>query len=309
MGDRRLWLVAAALCAVLAVSARSETGSVPQVRICTSGAFFPAADIRDTMVAMQVWLTRLSVKMEIPCELALVVIDDVKSVTEAAKRGEIDLLAVPSVAYLAMREEVAIEPFVIALGSQDGQRLDRFALMCHRNSGIAELSDLRGKKLLISAIDRGQVARMWLDVLLMTEGLAPAEEYLQSLETRDTPSQALLPTFFRQADACIVNVRALETMRELNPQVTSELHAIARSPDYLTRLMCVHSDFDVTLRETLLEATLNMHTEPEGEQILVLLQAEHPAPYRPEYLEGVLDLIAEHRTLTDSRRVRAPGRR
>ena len=45
-------------------------------------------------------------------------------------------------------------------------------------------------------------------------------------------------------------------MRELNPQVTSELNVVANSPEYLTRMMCVRSDFDVTLREILLEATL-----------------------------------------------------
>ena len=308
MRNCRLVLSATALCVALAVPARSETGAVPEVRICTSGAFFPAADIRDTRIAMQVWLTRLSLKMEIPCELALVVIEGVQSVTEATGRGEIDLLAMPSLAFIEMREEVAIEPFVVSLGTEGSEGLDRFVLLCHKQSGITALEDLRDKKLIISAIDRGQVATMWLDVLLMAKGLGPAEQLLQSVETRDRPSQAMLPTFFGQADACIVNARALQTMRELNPQVTGELHSIAESPEYLTRLMCVRSDFDEALREILLEATLNMRSEPEGEQILVLLQAARPARYRPEYLESVLDLIAEHGALTDSTRARASGR-
>ena len=299
MRDRWLGLVATALCAAMAVSARSETGPVPTVRICTSGAFFPAADIRDTRVAMQVWLTRLSTKMQIPCELELVVIDDMKSVTEAVKCGEIDLIALTSLAYVEMRKEVAIEPFVVALRVEGGQAFDWFVLMCHKRSGITELADLRDKKLLISSIDRGQIATMWLDVLLMARGLGPAEGFLQSLETRDKASQAMLPAFFGQADACIVNGRALRTMTELNPQVTDELNTVATSPEYLTRMMCVRSGFDATLRETLLEATLTMHAEPEGQQILVLLQAENPAPYQPDFLAGVLALIGEHKALTE----------
>jgi ABC-type phosphate/phosphonate transport system substrate-binding protein len=302
-------LFVTAFCTVLAVSARSESEAVPEVRICTSGAFFPAANIKDTRVAMQVWLSRLSAKMEIPCELALVIIDDVKAVTEAAKSGAIDLIALPSLAYVEMRKEVTLEPFVVALGPEDGHQLDRFVLMRHGSSGIAELADLRDKRLLISTIDRGMIAMMWLDVLLMDAGLEPAAEYLQSVEIRDTASQAILPTFFGQADACIVDTRALETVRELNPQVTRELTTVASSPEYLTRLMCVRSDFDATLREILLRATLRLRDEKEGEQILVLLQAENPAPYRPEYLDGVLELIAEHKALTEAARGRVPASR
>jgi hypothetical protein len=73
--------------------------------------------------------------------------------------------------------------------------------------------------------------------------------------------------------------------------------------------MCVRSDFDATLREILLRATLRLRDEKEGEQILVLLQAENPAPYRPEYLDGVLELIAEHKALTEAARGRVPASR
>ena len=44
------------------------------------------------------------------------------------------------------------------------------------------------------------------------------------------PSQALMPVFFRQADACVASRHYFEVNSELNPQIQRELMSISNSP-------------------------------------------------------------------------------
>lgn len=115
-----------------------------------------------------------------------------------------------------------------------GKTLTRHVLLVYRDGGITDIGQLPGRKVLVSTLDRGQIASTWLDVLLMRQGLGPAVEEAVDLDIRDRPGYAVPPVLFGQADACIVETRTFDLLCELNPQLRRELRvlsAIADTPD------------------------------------------------------------------------------
>lgn len=175
-----------------------------------------------------------------------------------------------------------------------GKTLTRHVLLVYRDGGITDIGQLPGRKVLVSTLDRGQIASTWLDVLLMRQGLGPAVEEAVDLDIRDRPGYAVPPVLFGQADACIVETRTFDLLCELNPQLRRELRVLSASPPLLTRPMCTRQDMDPVLRKTLLDAPC---VGTDGEQILALLQTEQPALYREENLAAVIELFAEYQAV------------
>ena len=267
------------------------------VRMCTSGALFTHVSVNDAIVAMDLWTKKLAARApELP-EMQLVVIDHVDEIVDALRQREIDIVALTSLAYLEMRDQVALEPLIVPGLRGRNDVLQEFVLVGRRaDNDRGQLEDLRGKRLLAAGIDNGDLGTMWLDVLLMERGLATVEQFFGSAERRGPPAQALLPVFFGTADACVISRQALETMTELNPQLARDLTVLAASPRLLQRLMCVRADLEPLL---LLEQVLNVHNEPEGRQLMALLRAGRAIRFEADQLAGVAALVQEHRALSE----------
>ena len=69
-----------------------------------------------------------------------------------------------------------------------------------------------------------------LSVALAKEGLGAAATVLGRFSRSTKATQAVLPVFFGQADACIASRRTMETMTELNPQLAKKLRVLLEAP-------------------------------------------------------------------------------
>ena len=175
----------------------------------------------------------------------------------------------------------------------------QYLLLVRRGGDVRDLEELRGSRVVIGTRDEGRLARMWLDVLLMRNGLPESESYL-STEKVDKALTALSQTFFGQTDACIVTAEAYETMAELNPQMDDSLTVLDRSLNLLAQLMCFPRDCDVGAQRTILDSALKLHRQALGEQVLALFHIERCGLFRPSYLEGVTDLVEEWHRLSNT---------
>ncbi|WP_320045273.1 hypothetical protein [uncultured Desulfobacter sp.] len=66
----------------------------------------------------------------------------------------------------------------------------------------------------------------WLRSLMVEKGLGQADTYFSKLKWVNKINEAVLPVFFKQADACLVNLKGLDIMAELNPQIAQQVKIV-----------------------------------------------------------------------------------
>ena len=109
----------------------------------------------------------------------------------------------------------------------------------------------------------------------------------------DKASQAILPVFFRQADACIVTRRAFEVSAELNPQIAQKLKPIITSPLFADSIVLFRKGYKSDNKKIFIDTALNIKKYPKGKQIMTLFQIGGFAPFKESYLDSVITLMRE----------------
>jgi ABC-type phosphate/phosphonate transport system substrate-binding protein len=209
--------------------------------------------------------------------------------------GKLDVVVLLSTEYLALREEVPLEPLFVSARGTD--IYDRLILVTRRDSGHLSLADLKGKTLLQQKGLYENGRNLWLDTLLMRKGIAVPEQYFLSDRKTLKPSDAIMSVFFGKADACIVTKRSLEVMAELNPQLKNELTILEESPPRPSSILAVRRGISVVKRAMLLEILGTLNQSPEGKQLLTLFKMNRLATFRPQYLVPIEKLFREYHVL------------
>ena len=177
-----------------------------------------------------------------------------------------------------------------------------------RMPDIQDLAGLKGRTVLMYENSRTCLAPPWLDTILLEKGLPPASEHLGSVSQVKKLSGVVLPVFFRQADACVVTRRGLETLSELNPQVGSR----ASDPGLLTQPAAVRVPTSEPEPTQSLEGSLcrrkfmSLHMTASGKQLLNLFQADRLVDVPASEIDGARELLATHRRLMAKWEVRGP---
>lgn len=265
-----------------------------------SANLFHNVDINDARAATKVWAEILIRRVGEEAEAETLILDDLPSIVRAINAKRIDLIMLLPLEYIQVkdeiRDEVSLEPLVV--GAIEGEVEDRYVLLVHRQGGLRDLDQLKDRKLVLETGGKGSIPRVWIDVLLQRNNLPASKEFFGNVEEVTKISQAVLPVFFRQADACIVLLKAFETICELNPQLEAELTVMAASPGFCRGIVCARKDiYEKRLKGLLSESLISLHTEPRGQQLLALFHTDQLVPFKPAYLEDVLTLIEEYGAL------------
>jgi ABC-type phosphate/phosphonate transport system substrate-binding protein len=250
---------------------------------------FNDVDLKDAQVAMEIWTKHL-VKGSVPVDSKVTIYKDEESLLRALQTNEANMAALASTTYLKVKDKLPLAPFFVPLSK--GQVGEEFCLLVHRQSGITAASQLKNRKLLyFPRCSAGSPQNLWLNNFLRNEGLADKDRLFQSLTVTETPSQAILPVFFRKTDACYVPRQVFETMAEMNPQVGRNLQILAHSPPIVRGLLVIRSDIDPNLKELLTKSLNEMDKQPQGRQILTLLRYDRLIPYQPGHLANIVDCL------------------
>lgn len=206
--------------------------------------------------------------------------DDVQEVGKALRNGQLDAASVTTEEYLRISGDVAsVHVFDEPARADPGEE---FLLLIHRSSAVTNLAGLRGALLMEYDNLRTSLARMWLDVVLLEQGLPRTEGLFAKVILERKLSTAVLPVFFGKAQACLVTRRGFETMVELNPQVGKNLRVLAASPAFVVTVMCFGPKANPADKATVLEGIQRLHEQPRGQQLLTVFQGgerliEYPA--------------------------------
>jgi ABC-type phosphate/phosphonate transport system substrate-binding protein len=144
---------------------------------------------------------------------------------------------------------------------------------------------------------------MWLDTFLIKHGTSNSRSLFANIKGVEKISQAVIPVFFKQADACLVPRKGFETMIELNPQLGEQLTIVATSPCYILAGVFFRKDFREDIKNLILQTCLKFNTYPSGKQILTLFKAEAFVPFKSSYFDNLLELIKEYEHLQGTKKL------
>jgi ABC-type phosphate/phosphonate transport system substrate-binding protein len=235
------------------------------IRIALSAGSFTGLNHNDVLAAIKTWAKAILKNRGVDMNVETRIIDRPEDLAEALRTGQADA------ASMAMNEflELKAKPEFIYLSSRKSSFMERYVILVHRNSGIANAGDLRGRKLLLYNSPRMSLAPAWVAGLL---GLPNTESV--GMTRTDSPSRTVLPVFFRQADACVVTSNVFEISCELNPQLRKELQVLAISPDVVPTGFFFRTDYTSDARDKLEAAMLSLHDSPAGQQVLMMFQGD-----------------------------------
>jgi len=205
---------------------------------------------------------------------------------------KIDLVVLISGEYLTLREKMPLEPLFIPVKGKD--LYDRLVLVVRKDSGSRSLTDLKDKTLFKQ---RNLNDDLWLDTLLMRQGVRNPGRFFSNTREMTKPSASIFAVFFRKADACIVTQRSLRVMAELNPQLSSDLLVLEESPPWPVSIIAVRKGLPTQYRETIQEVLGTLDQSTQGKQLLTLFRMDSLVSFRPEYLTQLEGLFRENRNL------------
>lgn len=263
-------------------------------RIGFSAKTFTDVNDNDAMAAVKVWAEVIAREQKIPVAASPLVLRGVDEIRRVLRNQDIDALALPTDEYWQVRELLDQR---IYIGNGTGDKISQeYVLLVHQESGIERLEDLRGRRLNFMQSSQMSLAPVWLDTTLLQAGFSRASEFCRVTEFPNL-SKALLPVFFRQADACVVTRSSFQTMAELNPQISQRLRVLDTSPEMVTSGFCFRRGYDEPIRGKIISELTKIMTSPAGAQVMKLFKAEAFSIQPVSCLDSAFELLATHERL------------
>lgn len=297
IGARRT-IALASLCALVALASPAVAADEQEpltIRFGVASDIFFDVDAKDAQAALDVWVRQIGTDLKRPLRTSGHVLSDAEALTAAIGREALEVVGLPSLEYLRLRDRLPIVPALV--GSPRSGPQDEHVLLVRRDAGISEVKALVGKGLIVQSGSVGVMAQAWLDILLARHGAPPATRFFGSIKQASKASQAVLPLFFRQVHAAVVTQTSYATLVELNPQLGREIVSLAHSPKLLMTVMCFHRKADEEVRRVVIQSALALEHSAAGRQVLLLFKIARVIPFEPAYLEGVATLFRDHRAL------------
>jgi ABC-type phosphate/phosphonate transport system substrate-binding protein len=255
------------------------------LRMATMANTIAGVDKNDVKLTILLLMSKIKEEKFPEYILESSILADIDSVVQNFNMGKIDLLTISIIDYLKIRSLVDMEPAFAPL--RNGKPVNDYVLLVNKDKGIKTLEQLQNKKIAIEKGMNGEVAVLWLETMLLERSLPESSVFIQKFKRVDKASQAVLPVFFGQADASIVQRYKFETLSALNPQVGKKLQVICESPSLLISLTCFRKGLDQKVKEAVMNYGESLRSSIEGQQFLMIYHVEGILKYKNEYITTI----------------------
>jgi phosphonate transport system substrate-binding protein len=205
------------------------------------------------------------------------------------KKQEFEVLVMHPSEYVQVEDLDLLEPIAISL--RNGSPYDSYLLLAHKDSKLKKIEDLKGKSILISS-QPGNKVELWVDYLLKQRKLERKEKFFSKLQFIDKPLATILPIFFKNEDACIVDESSYKTVIELNPQIGENLITMEVSQPLAIGLVTIRkSILNPQVKAEIKEAFLDLHKYVESRQYLTIFRIGKVIEFSKEYLRSTYALL------------------
>jgi ABC-type phosphate/phosphonate transport system substrate-binding protein len=273
------WLACALLLGLVGSLPAKLAAELAPFRLGFSTQMLVDVNESDARASLKIWAQTLGAERGFPVDPALQILNGTEAIKDALLRKKVDGVSMTTPEYWALRRVAPLGPFVS--GRVEGEITEEYLLLVHRDNPATRLADLRGQSLIVLAGTRASLAETWVETLFLDKGLGIGGDFWGRITKSTKLSRAVLPVFFRQADACVVNRRGFRTMSELNPQVGQQLKILAQFPAFLPVVFCFCGDMVLLHRDRFLAQIGTISQTPAGSQILSLFHSDALAE-RPE---------------------------
>jgi hypothetical protein len=167
-------------------------------------------------------------------------------------------------------------------------------LVTQRGETLKTLAKRDSRILILDVGRSGENAKLWLDTVLLGAGLGPSHQFFTELRRSQKPSRSILPVFFGQVTACVVQESALKVMNELNPQIGRQVKILKRSENLVNLLLCATAWADRRDVDMIVTEGIDAFNDPKSRQALTMVQMNRFYLFQPDYLAATADLYARH---------------
>jgi len=120
---------------------------LPILEVGYSAKFFYDVDVSDARAVTKVWAEMLIEKTGENAGSETLIFYDLSSIVKALQASVVDIVILTPLEYLEVAKEAPLLP--VLTSSAGGNVVYEYALTVHRRSGIGDLAQLQGKKLVI----------------------------------------------------------------------------------------------------------------------------------------------------------------
>lgn len=251
---------------------------------------FPNVNLNDATAAYRVFLQNIGHSRGYVVTPKVAIYEDTPQFAAALQQGFLHLTAMDAWQFLDLEKLPGMRPFFVpAINGKVGRN---YVVLARRDGAVRTVADLQGREVIRLDSVSNAVCDHWLESLLPVDLDHPAAEFFASLERAAKPSAAVLPVFFGQKAACIVDAGSFALMKELNPQVGQTLEVIAASPAFVDSIICLgEQTWDPPEAKTdTIDALGNLAADAAGRQVLTLFRISGLVPFQEEHLATVRTL-------------------
>jgi ABC-type nitrate/sulfonate/bicarbonate transport system substrate-binding protein len=246
-------------------------------------------NLEDARLAIEMITKKLSLAKYPYYRFSVDYYPDLASAAKALSNHRYHGITMTGLDYLSLRRSVDLKPLVVV--SRLDQPVESFLLLSRRNETLKTIANKHQRELMVEQGGSGEMGRIWLDTLLWSRNLPESRVFFTVVRQAEKPAGAVLPVFFRQADACVVAESAFTVLKELNPQIGRRLQVLRRSPGFVRVLMCATDMMDSKEAKIITDEAAGLDKSPEGQQLLTIIQMKHLFRFEPEYLNATTNLF------------------
>jgi phosphonate transport system substrate-binding protein len=192
-------------------------------------------------------------------------------VTDTFKMEHLDGAFFGSFAYVLAHAKMGVT--VLARPeSPAGVSRYRGLVFVRRDSGITRPLELRGRR--FAFVDRATMAGYLLPLDVFRQaGVTDLRHFLGEAYFAGTHEAAIEDVLDGKADAGAAKSSVFERLNARDPRVMRDLAIIASSPEVPENALALRGDLDQRLRDEVFRALVEMHEDPEGQQVLAAFGA------------------------------------
>jgi len=245
-----------------AASAGAES-SVENLRIAYLVDAWDRTERRQIHAQLDAWAPGFTSPQFRKCEFQ--VFEDEEALAAAVQLGKFDVVCLYAFQMPTLGQRLRLDPGLL-IGSGNALQ-SNFVLLVRRTSGIDSIADLEGRKTFIETGNLGTLPMLWLAQAAKQAGtpLDPADRG-EAFELRADSFNAVAPVFFGNVDACVITQQGFTENAGLNPQILQQLHVLAKSPPFATRVLAFPQGVDRSKKSAImaLRPSLAAKTHPGG---------------------------------------------
>lgn len=282
-------------------AAPAAGNSDPPLRLAISESLVTDVNVNDARAAMLIWFKTMTQHWNIAIEFNPNVFDTAPEILNRIREGRVDAVALNIVEY---RQAADCFDGSQVVAEADAAALEQYVILVKQNSGIRQVGDLRGRRLITLKSPKMCVASAWLSTLLHEGRHVRSEQFFGSVISESKFSRVVLPVFFGQVESCLTSKRGFDTMCELNPQVGRDLRLLASSPRMVVTFYIFRKNYQSAHRDRLVKVLSGLRTTQAGQQLATFFQFQDLVIKDAGCLApalGVLEMAERARRLAGSR--------